>query len=274
VALKGGKASSAMVSKRHGEILKLLELQGSASIAAMARQLGVSTETIRRDVRPLVESGSVVRIHGAVGLAGQLGEAPFERRMRENAAAKKAIAQHVASTIRDGDTVMLDTGTTTSFLARALIGHRSLTVVTNSSDIARTLATVNGNRVYMAGGELRSDSGAAFGSSAVDFVSRFFVQHAIISAGAIDATGVMDFDLHEAEFARMVLSRAQRRVVVSDSSKFGCRGFVQVCELTAISELVTERAPDGPLAAALSGAGVKVVTASPGRNRDGGIRSE
>jgi DeoR family glycerol-3-phosphate regulon repressor len=250
-----------MVSKRHGEILKLLELQGSASIAAMARQLGVSTETIRRDVRPLVESGSVVRIHGAVGLAGQLGEAPFERRMRENAVAKKAIAKYVASTIRDGDSVMLDTGTTTSFLARALIGHRKLTVVTNSSDIARTLATVNGNRVYMAGGELRSDSGAAFGSSAVDFASRFFVQHSVISAGAIDATGVMDFDLHEAEFARMVLSRGQRRLVVSDASKFGCRGFVQVCELSAMTELVTDIAPSGSLAAALGEAGVKVTLA-------------
>lgn len=250
-----------MVSKRHGEILKFLELQGSASIVAMARQLGVSTETIRRDLRPLVESGAVVRIHGAVGLAGQLGEAPFERRMRENAAAKKAIASHVAATIRDGDTVMLDTGTTTSFLARALIGHRRLTVVTNSSDIARTLATVNGNRVYMAGGELRSDSGAAFGSSAVDFASRFFVQHAIISAGAIDGTGVMDFDLHEAEFARMVLSRGQRRLVVCDASKFGTRGFVQVCGLSGFTELVTDQAPSPSLGDALSNAEVKVTIA-------------
>jgi DeoR family glycerol-3-phosphate regulon repressor len=248
-----------MVSKRHAEILRLLELQGSASIAALARQLGVSTETIRRDVRPLVEAGSVLRIHGAVGLAGQLGEAPFDRRMRENAAAKKAIARHVASTIADGDSVMLDTGTTTSYLARALIGHRRLTVVTNSSDIARTLATVNGNRVYMAGGELRSDSGAAFGSSAVDFASRFFVQHAIISAGAIDQSGIMDFDLHEAEFARMVLSRGQRRLVVSDASKFGSRGFVKVCEVSALTELVTDLTPRGALADALAEAGVTVV---------------
>lgn len=251
-----------MFSKRHSEILKLLELQGSASIVAMARQLNVSTETIRRDIRPLVESGTVIRIHGAVGLAGQLGEAPFERRMRENAAAKKAIAQLVAETVRDGDTIMLDTGTTTSFVARALIGHRRLTVVTNSSDIARTLATVNGNRVYMAGGELRSDSGAAFGSSAVDFVSRFFVQHAIISAGAIDASGVMDHDLHEAEFARMVLSRGQRRVVVSDATKFGNHGFVRVCDFTAFNELVTDAAPKGPIGAALKQAGVRVVTAA------------
>jgi DeoR family glycerol-3-phosphate regulon repressor len=247
-----------MLSKRHHDLLKLLEMQGSASIAAIARELGVSMETVRRDIRPLVECGKVLRIHGAVGLAGQMGEAPFERRMRDNAAAKKAIARDVAATIRDGDSLMLDTGTTTSLLARALMGHRRLTVVTNSSDIARTLATVNGNRVYMAGGELRSDSGAAFGNSAVEFVSRFHVQHAIISAGAIDETGIMDFDLHEGEFARTVLTCGERRVVVSDASKFGGKGFVKVCGFDAVSELVTDRAPDGRLAAALQSAAVYV----------------
>jgi len=255
VAFKSGPG---MLSRRHSDILRLLELQGSASIAAMARELGVSMETIRRDIRPLVDAGKVLRIHGAVGLAGQMGEAPFERRMRDNAAAKKAIARHVATTIRDGDSLMLDTGTTTSFLARALIGHRRLTVVTNSSDIARTLATVNGNRVYMAGGELRSDSGAAFGNSAVEFAGRFFVQHAIISAGGIDVAGIMDFDLHEAEFARTVLARGERRVVVCDASKFGTRGFVKVCDLDAVTELVTDRAPEGPLADAMQSAGARI----------------
>ena len=83
--------------------------------------------------------------------------------------------------------MMLDTGTTTSYLARELRKRRDLTVVTNSSDIARTLATVNGNTVYMAGGDLRGDSGAAFGHPAIDFVSRFQVRHAIISIGAMRA---------------------------------------------------------------------------------------
>jgi DeoR family glycerol-3-phosphate regulon repressor len=78
-----------MLSKRHAEILKMLETHGTVSISALAGHLGVSPETIRRDVRPLTDNGSIVRIHGAVGLAGQVGEAPFQRRMRENAAAHK-----------------------------------------------------------------------------------------------------------------------------------------------------------------------------------------
>ncbi|MGF1621932.1 MAG: DeoR/GlpR family DNA-binding transcription regulator [Rhodomicrobiaceae bacterium] len=247
-----------MLSKRHAEILKILEDRGTVSISDLADQLGVSLETVRRDVRPLTENGSIIRIHGAVGLAGQIGEAPFQRRMRENAAAKRAIARTLARTIRDGDSIMLDTGTTTSFVARELTGHRRLTVVTNSSDIARTLATVNGNRVYMAGGELRSDSGAAFGKSALDFVGQFTVNHAIISAGAVDASNVMDFDLEEAEFARLVMSCGERKAVVTDHSKFGRRGLIAVASLDEIGELVTDRAPPHSIGAALRSAGVSL----------------
>lgn len=239
----------ATVSKRHGEILRLLQEEGTISIAALAGRLGVSPETVRRDLKPLTDAGQVLKMHGAVGLPSHVGEAPFERRMRENAAAKRAIARRVASTIRDGDSIMLDTGTTTSFLARELVEHRRLVVVTNSSDIARTLATVNGNRVYMAGGELRPDSGAAFGVSAIEFVSRFSVAHAIISAGAVDAAqGVMDYDLEEAELARMLLSRGERRVVITDCTKFGRRGLVHVCGFDGIDELVTDEPPPAAIA--------------------------
>lgn len=249
-------------SKRHGEILRLLGDLGTVTIADLAERLNVSLETVRRDVKPLTDDGVVVKMHGAIGLPSMTGEAPFERRMRENAEAKKAIAHTVAGTIRDGESIMLDTGTTTSFLARELLGHRRLTVVTNSSDIARTLATVNGNKVYMAGGELRSDSGAAFGASAIEFASRFSVIHAVISAGAIGAeNGVMDHDLAEAEFARMVLSRGQRSVVITDHTKFGRHGLVGVCNFSGFSELATDVPPDSDIAEALATAGTRLIVA-------------
>lgn len=257
-----------MPTRRHGAILKLLETHGSLSVGVLAQDLGVSAETVRRDIRALVDSGAAVRVHGAVGLAGQMGEAPFDRRMRENAGAKRAIARTLAEAIADGDSLMLDTGTTTSFLARELLGHRRLTVVTNSSDIARTLATVNGNRVFMAGGELRGDSGAALGASALAFIRPFAVQHAIISISAVDSVGLMDFDPHEAEFARAVLACGERRIVVTDASKFGRRGFVRVAGFDALTEMVTDRPPGEDIAAALSAAAVALTLAPP--PRDGG----
>ena len=231
------------LSKRHKDIIRLLEKDGTITVSDLAARLSVSLETIRRDIKPMADNGSILRMHGSIALPSIVGEAPFERRMRENSGAKKAIATAVARTIKDGDSIMLDTGTTTSFVARELLSHRRLTVVTNSSDIARTLAIVNDNKVYMAGGELRSDNGAAFGVSAIDFVSRFSVTHAIISAGAVDASGIMDFDLEEAEFARMVLSRGKRRLVVTDHSKFGRQGLVQVCNFSGIMEIATSGPP-------------------------------
>jgi DeoR family transcriptional regulator, glycerol-3-phosphate regulon repressor len=248
-----------VISKRHGEILRLLREEGTITISDLAARLGVSLETVRRDVKPLTRDGKVMKVHGAVGLASHFGEAPFERRMRENAAAKRLIAKLVAASIRDGDSIMLDTGTTTSFVARELVNHRGLTVVTNSTDIARTLSTVSGNRVYMAGGELRSDSGAAFGMSAIEFVSRFSVAHAIISAGAVDAVGgVMDYNLEEAEFAREVLSRGLNTLVVTDHTKFSRKGLVTVCDFSGFQVLVTDRHPPPEIATALHSAGVRI----------------
>ena len=250
-------------SKRHRAILTLLQQDGTVTIADLARKLDVSLETVRRDIKPLASEGTIVKMHGAISLPSMTGEAPFEKRMRENSEAKKAIAVAMAATVRDGESIMLDTGTTTSFLARELLGHRRLTVITNSSDIARTLSTINDNRVYMAGGELRSDNGAAFGVSAIDFVSRFSVTHSVISTGAVDATGIMDFDLEEAEFARMVISRGRRSAVITDHSKFGRQGLVKVCDFSALTELVTDQPPPPAIADALSAASVQLTLAKP-----------
>jgi DeoR family transcriptional regulator, glycerol-3-phosphate regulon repressor len=247
------------ISKRHSAILVHLQHLGTASIAELASQLGVSDETIRRDAILLQEKGEVFKLHGALTLPHLAGEAPFERRLRENAEAKRAIARAACKLVADGDSLMLDTGTTTSIFAQELRIRSNLTIVTNSSDIARTLATVNGNTVYMAGGALKGDNGAAFGPSAVEFMSRFRVRHAFISISAISVEGgLMDADLSEAAIAAMALSRAEHRVVLTDSSKFGKTALVNVCALDGVDRLMTEQLPDGELAAALHAANVRV----------------
>ncbi len=241
------------------EIMRMAREKGSVGIADLARHLGVSLETVRRDVKPLAESGDLAKVHGAVTLPFPVGEAPFERRLRENAAEKRLIARHAAGLVGDGDSVMMDTGTTTSMLARELLRKRSLTVVTNSSDIARILATVNGNTVYMAGGELHGDNGAAFGASALEFIQRFKVRHAFISIGAIDSDmGLMDFNMPEAEFARTVLRRGEHRVVVSDHTKFDRTALVKVCDFSDIDLIVTDRLPSDEITAALARSGTEL----------------
>ena len=244
-------------SKRQIEILNFIRERGTATIIQLASELGVSDETIRRDAKLLVGDGSILKLHGALALPNLGGEAPFERRLRENADAKRAIAKYATQLVQDGDSLMIDTGTTTSIFAQELRTKRNLTVVTNSSDIARNLALVNGNRVFMAGGALKGDNGASFGGTTVEFFSRFKVKHAFISVGALDVQlGPMDSELDEANVAYMALRRAEHRVVLSDSSKFEKSALVQVCDYNDFDRLITEAMPGDALKAALEKGGI------------------
>ena len=246
-------------SKRMLTIVEHIRHHGTASVAALAGSLNVSEETIRRDAKILELKGQVLKLHGALALPHLAGEAPFERRLRENFEAKQAIGKRAVQFVEDGDTIMIDTGTTTSIFAQELRAKRNLTIVTNSSDIARTLATVNGNSVYMAGGALKGDNGASFGPTAMEFFAKFRVKHAFISIGALHAVhGAMDAELAEAKLAYMALSRADHRVILSDSSKFGKTAFVKMCEFSEINRIITEAAPDTALSDALVLAGVTI----------------
>ena len=135
-------------------------------------------------------------------------------------------------------------------------------MITNSTEIARTLATVHGNTVYLAGGEIKADDGAAYGPTAVDFVGRFSVQHAILSISALDpAIGPMDATLDEAEYGRMAFSRAKHRVIVADSSKFGQTALVKVCTYADVDAIVTEKTPGPEFHGVLAGSGTRLLIA-------------
>ncbi len=249
--------------ERHTAILKEVARTGSVAVTELAKTLGVSGETIRRDIKALSEDGLLRRVHGGAAMPNPFEEPSFRQRLGENPEAKKAIARLAAEQVQDGDSLMLDTGSTTAYVARALLNHRDLLVVTNSVDIARTLATRRGNRVYMAGGKLRADDGASLGQSASEFVEQFRVRLSIISIGAIDVgDGLMDFYLDEAELSRAIIDRAERTIVVADHSKFGRRGVVKVCGWERIASLITERPPPQDFIKKLKKAGTEILVAN------------
>ena len=248
---------------RHAVILNTLAQQGSCTVAGLADQLAVSDETIRRDIIVMANKGLLERVHGGAVLPDLLREPDFQKRLNHNAEAKKAIARAAANQVRNGDSLMLDTGSTTTYVARALVNHSDLMVVTNCTDIARTLATRNRNKVYLAGGEFRADDGAIFGPSAIGFVEQFQVRTAILSIGAIQLSdGFMDFHLAEAEFSRAVLNRAKHVMIVADHSKFAVQASVRVCGFNAVDSLITDRPPPLPVAKRLDEAGVMVTVAA------------
>jgi DeoR family glycerol-3-phosphate regulon repressor len=229
-------------TRRQSEILKTVQNLGSCSIAELASSIGVSDETIRRNLKPLSDNGLVLRVHGGVTLPDMLHEAPFQKRIQENSEAKRQIAKIVAKEIQDGDTIILDCGSTTTFVARALRDRKNLIVVTNSAEVARTLATNESNRVFMAGGELRSDDTASLGPSALQFVRQFKVRHAIITVGGISKDGsLMVFHPEEAEFSRVIISCAENVIVAADHSKFQGQGLVRICGPASVDMLVTDK---------------------------------
>jgi DeoR family transcriptional regulator, glycerol-3-phosphate regulon repressor len=230
------------------DILSILHEVEFIEVVDLAQRMNVSTETIRRDARLLEEQGAIIKSHGKLSLPHHLGEATFERRMRENPDAKMAIARAATDLVNDGDSMIIDTGSTTTFFARELRRKRNLTVVTNSTEIARLLVTVKGNRIFLAGGEMSPDDGAAYGSTTADFVSRFNVKFAFLAISALSAEhGPTDASLGESDFARLAIQTAKLAVVLCDSSKFGKTSMIKVCPLEQIDMVISERAPDQQL---------------------------
>ena len=252
-------------SARQTEILRSLERDGSCTVTSLVERLRVSDETIRRDIKAMADRGLVDRVHGGVTLPNLLGEPGFQNRMRQNAAAKQEIARLAAEQIHDGESLMMDTGSTTAYVARALIEHRGLLLITNCTDIARTLAKRGRNRVLLAGGELRGDDGAVFGASALAYIEQFRARTAILSIGAIHLEdGFMDFHPEEAEFSQALIRRSNQTIVVADHSKFGRQAPVQVCGLSSVSLLITNQAPPPGYAERLAEAGVRLLVSDAG----------
>lgn len=248
---------------REREILDELRLAGgSARIPFLAQRLRVSEETIRRNIRSLEAQGLVAKVHGGVHLKESGGEQPLHYRMGENADAKRAIAARVAALIADGDSLFLDVGSTTAFIAVALQKHRDLFIVTNSVAVAHMLAGRNGNRVFLAGGELRAHDVGAFGAEAVAFVQRFHLDHAILSTTAVNArAGFMLADMEEATLSRAAGGQARRRIVVADSAKFDRSAPIVAMEPAAYDLLVTDREPPTDIMAMLEANGIGLVLA-------------
>lgn len=251
------------MSQRAREVLDILSESGSARIQDIALRLNVTQETIRRTVAVLGQQGLVTKVHGGVALKNWGLEPSFEQRFVQSQPAKRRIAEAVARLIPDGSSLILDVGSTTAYVAQALRQKKDLLVVTNSLPVAQALAGQNGNRLFMAGGELRSHDGGAFGPDARAFVRQFRVRHAILSVAGMDAkAGFLLQDLPEAEFSRTIIGCADEVIVAADASKFGKSAPIRIAAPEAFHHLVTDAPPPPDLSALLAQTGISVTVAT------------
>lgn len=245
---------------RQEKIAEAVQRQGRVSVEQLALRFGTSHETIRRDLGVLAETGRVLKVHGGAKQAQRQEEGPFRERLSRNAVGKRIIAEKVAKLISPGDTLFIDTGSTTLMCADEIGKISDLTVITNSTRIAAVMAE-RGNRssVFLLGGRFDGDNHETAGPAAIAALQSFHADHALITIGALDETaGATDYNYDEAQIARAMLENADSLIVVADASKFECRASFTVCPLERITALVTDRKPQGTLLAALSSAGVVV----------------
>lgn len=212
------------MSKYEKEILDTVALQGTITVMALAEQLNVTDQTIRRIVKPLVERGDIKKVHGALVSVQDLGDPPLTSRLVAQRQEKATIARLVASIIPDGSSIAIDSGSTSTFVAQALSRHKDLTVVTNSAHIASVLAMSEGNQVYMAGTQLRTHDGASFDQSAFEVISRFNVEMTVLSASHVHPQqGFLANDQHEVDMAIAMSNIADQRIMAVDHTKWMLR---------------------------------------------------
>lgn len=214
----------------------------------MAGSFGVSEMTVRRDLEQLENQGLCERVHGgAVPAVSRSYEPPFGVRAEQRVDAKARIGKAVAAMLADHETVLLDIGTTTLEVARALKSHRGLTVVTHSLRIASELAEERGLRVICLGGIVRPGEQSLVGRSTEEAMQQFYVDVCVLGVGGLDAdAGLTEFNLDDAAIKRVAIERGRRVIVATDAAKLGAVAFAAIAPVDVVDTVVTDAPADHP----------------------------
>lgn len=244
---------------RQVKLLEEVRVRGAVSVERLAERLGVTLQTVRRDVQRLSEAGLVARFHGGVSVPAARPSASDEWRKRQalRADAKQRIAQAVVAAIPDGSALMLGVGTTVEAVARELLRRRGLSVVTHSQHVAAVLADHPDCRVLVAGGLLRARDRGVEGEATVAFLRSFKVDIALFSAIGLDADGsIRDQDLRDQKAVQAMMAQARETWLLADSSKFHRAALVASHRLEQVQHLFTDAPPPPPFPQLLAQAGV------------------
>lgn len=229
------------LSFRQGEILDIARADGRVGVEDLAERFGVTLQTIRRDLTDLALAGKLDRVHGGAVLRAGVANIGYEDRRLMNAEAKAAIARACAAMIPENSSIFLNIGTTTEAVARALLWHRNLTVVTNNMNVANILAESESCDVIVAGGVLRRADGGLVGDLTTEAIGHFKVDFAVIGTSALDLEGdLLDFDPQEVRVSRAILRQAQVSILVADASKLTRRAPVRIASLSEIDRICTD----------------------------------
>ncbi len=256
----GGRMSA---ERRRARLLELVRRKGFATLPELVQQLGVSESTVRRDLDSLEASGTAKRTHGGVFYTGPSPRVDhFELRQSQQWEKKRQIAAAAAERIADGETVLLDGGSTTYELARLLV-HRPLQVVTNSLPVANLFTTSDTIDLVLVGGYLHGRTGVLVGPYSNQMLRQLNVQRAVLSVAGANEEGFYNSNLLLVETERQMMQSADEVMILADSTKFGRRSLARLCGLADADVVVSDSQLETLWRDRLAAEGVEFVEAPP-----------
>ncbi|MBN1590793.1 MAG: DeoR/GlpR transcriptional regulator [Pirellulales bacterium] len=228
-----------LADERRNQLLELVRAKRFASLPELVEQLDVSESTVRRDLEYLEEQGTAKRIHGGVLYAGDSPKLPHFEQQPAHWEEKRTVARRAVELIEEGDSILLDGGSTTYEVARLLVGRR-LHVVTNSLPVANLFAGNNASDVVLVGGNICPRTGVMHGPLAIEMISALCVRKVMLSVAGINDEGYFNNNLLFVETEQAMIRAADAAIVVADSSKFGRRSLTHICALGDVAHLVVD----------------------------------
>ena len=245
---------------RQINLLDTVRTRGSVTVEELADMLGVTLQTVRRDVQRLADAGLLTRFHGGVRVPSSTTEnIGYQQRETLHAEGKARIARLVAASVPNDCSLILNIGTTTEAVAKALLRHTGLRVITNNLNVATILSGNTACEVIVAGGSVRPRDRAIVGEATIDFIRQFKVDIALIGVSSIEADGSLrDFDLREVKVAQTIIAQAREVWLAADASKFNRPAMIQLGTLSQIDRLFTDAAPPDPFPGLIDSAQVRL----------------
>jgi len=250
------------LEERRSRINELIETRERATVRELADRFGVSPVTIRGDLDALAKAGGVIRSHGGALRCEEDEDIPIDLKQTLHRAEKMRIAEAAARLIRQGETIILDSGTTTAAIASRIGGLRleSLTVITNALNVASVLAPLPNVRLIMIGGLLRHVSSSLVGPQAEQVLRGLHADRLFLGVDSLDPEiGVMTPDVLEAQLNARMIEVSQEVVAVADASKFGRRSLSVIAGVEKLHKLITDTSASREAVAALRSRGVEVL---------------
>ena len=249
-----------MRQPRHERIIQLVKQNGYMSIDALARELDVTPQTIRRDINMLAEEDILRRYHGGAGLgSNSVQNEDYVKRKNWNQQEKDRIAMLVADHIPDNSSLFMNIGTTVESVARSLLNHSGLKIITNNLNVASIFAGREEFEVTIAGGTVRQRDGGIIGEATIDFIRQFKVDYAVMGISGIDEDGtLLDFDYREVRVAQAMIEHARKIFLVADHSKIGRNAVVKLGHISQVTAMFTDIQPPETLMQQIEHSGVQL----------------